>query len=84
MTQPPLPDDARPDLLLPFGPIADAVGRDVILSDLDGGGAAEAGSVLDIFAGVGQMACSYAKAGCRVQAVDSDRTTVESCSRISL
>jgi predicted RNA methylase len=145
MTGPPLPEDARQDLLLPFGPIADAAGRDVILSgehadavlaycrdmgskfgapgylrylfglpvneallsgylitqralrettphacaeeiartalellsELDGGGAAEAGSVLDIFAGVGQMAYSYAKAGCRVQAVDSDPTTVE-------
>jgi predicted RNA methylase len=145
MTEPLLPDDARRDLLLPFGPIADAAGRDVILSgehadavlaycremgskfgapgylrylfglpvheallsgylitqralrettphacaeeiartalellpDPDGGAAAEAGSVLDIFAGVGQMAYSYAKAGFRVQAVDSDRTTVE-------
>jgi predicted RNA methylase len=145
MTGPPLPEDARQDLLLPFGPIADAAGRDVILSgehadavlaycrdmgsrfgapgylrylfglpvheallsgylitqralrettphacaeeiartalellsDLDGGAAAEAGSVLDIFAGVGQMAYSYAKAGFRVQAVDSDRTTVD-------
>jgi predicted RNA methylase len=48
-----------------------------LLSDLDGGRAAEARSVLDIFAGVGQMAYSYAKAGCRVQAVDSNRTTVE-------
>jgi predicted RNA methylase len=34
------------------------------------------GSVLDIFAGVGQMAYSYGRAGCRVQAVDNDRTTV--------
>jgi predicted RNA methylase len=34
------------------------------------------GTVLDIFAGVGQMAYSYGKAGCRVQAVDNDRTTV--------
>jgi tRNA G37 N-methylase Trm5 len=33
--------------------------------------------VLDVFAGVGQMAYSYAKAGCRVQAVDNDRTTVD-------
>jgi len=33
--------------------------------------------VLDLFAGVGQMAYSYAKAGCRVQAVDNDRTTVD-------
>jgi predicted RNA methylase len=145
MTGSPLPGDARPDLLLPFGPIADAAGRDVILSrehadavlaycrdmgskfgspsylrylfglpvnealrsgylitqralrettphacaeeiartaleilsDLDGGRGEETGSVLDIFAGVGQMAYSYAKAGCRVQAVESDRTTVD-------
>jgi 16S rRNA G966 N2-methylase RsmD len=34
-------------------------------------------SVLDIFAGIGQMAYSYAKAGCRVQSVDNDRTTVD-------
>jgi predicted RNA methylase len=145
MTGPPLPDDARQDLLLPLGPIADAAGRDVILSgehadavlaycrdmgsrfgapgylrylfglpvsealrsgylitqralrettphacaeeiartaqellsDLDGGRAEEARSVLDIFAGIGQTAYSYAKAGCRVHAVDSDRTTVD-------
>jgi hypothetical protein len=32
MTGPPLPDDVRQDLMLPFGPILDAVGRDVILS----------------------------------------------------
>jgi predicted RNA methylase len=144
MTVPPPPDDARQDLMLPFGPIPDALGRDVILSgddadavlaycramgskfgcpgylrylfglpadkallsgylitqralrettphacaeemartalellpDLDSSGA-EAGSVLDIFAGVGQVAYSYAKAGCRVQAVDNDRTTVD-------
>jgi predicted RNA methylase len=48
-----------------------------LLSDLDGGREVEDGSVLDIFAGVGQMAYSYAKAGCRVQAVDNDRTTVD-------
>jgi predicted RNA methylase len=145
MTGPPLPDAARQDLMLPFGPIPDAVGRDVILSgdhadavlaycramgakfgspgylryifglpidkallsgylitqralreatphacaeeivrtslellsDLDGGREEEDGSVLDIFAGAGQMAYSYAKAGCRVQAVDNDRTTVD-------
>lgn len=145
MTVPPLPDDVRQDLMLPFGPLSDAVGRDVILSgdhadavlaycramgskfgapgylrylfglpinkallsgylitqralrettphacaeeivrtslellsDLDGGRGEEDGSVLDIFAGVGQMAYSYAKAGCRVQAVDNDRTTVD-------
>jgi predicted RNA methylase len=46
-----------------------------LLSCLDGG--REDGSVLDVFAGVGQMAYSYAKAGCRVQAVDNDRTTVD-------
>ena len=32
MTEPPLPDDVRQDLILPFGPIPDALGRDVILS----------------------------------------------------
>lgn len=47
-----------------------------LLSGLDGG-SEEDGSVLDLFAGVGQMAYSYAKAGCRVQAVDNDRTTVD-------
>ena len=147
MTGPPPPDDARQDLMLPFGPIPDEAGRDVtlsaghadavlaycramgakfgapgylrylfglpvsqalqsgylmtqralrettphacaeetartaleLLSGLDGGREEEEedGSVLDIFAGVGQMAYSYAKAGCHVQAVDNDRTTVE-------
>jgi predicted RNA methylase len=48
-----------------------------LLSRLDGGREEEEGSVLDIFAGVGQMAYSYAKAGCRVRAVDNDRTTVD-------
>jgi predicted RNA methylase len=140
-----LPDDARPDLMLPFGAIPDEAGRDVILSGdqadavlaycramgakfgfpgylrylfglpvneallsgyrmtqralrettphacaqeiartalevlsrLDGGREEEDRSVLDLFAGVGQMAYSYAKAGCRVQAVDNDRTTVD-------
>ena len=143
MTGPPLPDGVRQDLMLPFGPIPDEAGRDVILSaghadavlaychamgskfgapdylrylfglpvnqallsgylmtqralrettphacaeeiartalellsGLDGG--EEDRSVLDIFAGVGQMAYSYAKAGCHVQAVDNDRTTVD-------
>jgi 16S rRNA G966 N2-methylase RsmD len=137
--------DARPDLMLPFGPIPDEAGRDVILSgdhadavlaychamgskfgapgylrylfglpvnealssgylmtqralrettphacaeetartalellaDLDDGGQEADPSVLDIFAGVGQMVYSYAKAGCHVQAVDNDRTTVD-------
>jgi len=32
--------------------------------------------VLDLFAGIGQMAYSYAKAGCRVQATDNDPATV--------
>ena len=32
--------------------------------------------MLDLFAGIGQMAYSYAKAGCRVQATDNDPTTV--------
>jgi 16S rRNA G966 N2-methylase RsmD len=48
-----------------------------LLSRLDGDREEEDGSVLDIFAGIGQMAYSYAKAGCRVQAVDNDRTTVD-------
>jgi predicted RNA methylase len=141
MTRPPA--DARPDLMLPLGPISDEAGRDVVvsgdhadavlaychamgskfgapgylrylfglpvneallsgylmtqralrettphacaeetartalelLSGLDGG-QEEDRSVLDLFAGVGQMAYSYAKAGCHVQAVDNDRTTV--------
>jgi 16S rRNA G966 N2-methylase RsmD len=145
MTGPPLPDGVRQDLMLPFGPIPDALGRDVILSgdqadavlaychamgsklgspdylrylfglpineallsgyritqralrettphacaqeiartalellsDLDGGRDEEDGSVLDIFAGVGQTTYSYAKAGCHVQAIDNDRTTVD-------
>ena len=47
-----------------------------LLSGLDGG-REEDGSVLDIFAGVGQMAYSYAKAGCHVQAVDNDCTTFD-------
>ena len=38
--------------------------------------AGEAPTVLDLFAGIGQMAYSYAKAGCRVQATDNDPTTV--------
>jgi predicted RNA methylase len=46
-----------------------------LLAGLDGG-REEDGSVLDIFAGVGQMAYSYAKAGCHVQAVDNNRPTV--------
>ena len=48
-----------------------------LLSGLDGGRDEDGGSVLDIFAGVGQMAYSYAKAGCHVEAVDNDRTTVD-------
>ena len=48
-----------------------------LLSCLDGGRDEEDSSVLDIFAGVGQMAYSYAKAGCHVRAVDNDRTTVD-------
>jgi predicted RNA methylase len=47
-----------------------------LLSGLDGG-REEDRSVLDLFAGVGQMTYSYAKAGCHVQAVDNDRTTVD-------
>ena len=48
-----------------------------LLSGPDGGHEEDGGSVLDIFAGVGQVAYSYAKAGCHVQAVDNDRTTVD-------
>jgi predicted RNA methylase len=48
-----------------------------LLSGLEGGREEDGGSVLDIFAGVGQMAYSYGKAGCHVQAVDNDRTTVD-------
>jgi predicted RNA methylase len=144
VTAPAFPEETGPDLLLPFGPIADEAGRDVILSDghtdavlaycramgsklgcpgylryifglavnealLSGyrmtqralrettpqacaqeiartalellsvldGRVEEDLSVLDIFAGVGQMAYSYAKAGCRVEAVENDRTTVD-------
>jgi predicted RNA methylase len=47
-----------------------------LLSGLDGGHE-EGRSVLDIFAGVGQVAYSYAKAGCHVEAVDNDPTTVD-------
>ena len=46
-----------------------------LLPGPDGGRDEEDRRVLDLFAGVGQMAYSYAKAGCRVQAVDNDRTT---------
>ena len=144
MMGPPMPEDVPQDLMLPFGPISDEAGRDVILSGghadavlaychamgskagcpgylrylfglpvneallsrylmtqralrettphacaeeivrsalellpgLDGGGE-EDRSVLDLFAGVGQMAYSYAKAGCRVHAVENDRTTAD-------
>jgi len=47
------------------------------LSGPDGGREEEDPSVLDVFAGVGQSTYSYAKAGCRVQAVDNDRITVD-------
>src|SRR5215469_18480480 len=33
MTGPTLPDETGPELMLPFGPIADDAGRNVILSD---------------------------------------------------
>jgi predicted RNA methylase len=36
---------------------------------------AEDRSVLNLFAGVGQMAYSYAKAGCRVESIENDPTT---------
>jgi RNA cap guanine-N2 methyltransferase len=48
-----------------------------LLSNLDGSGEEERGSVLNLFAGVGQMAYSYAKAGCRVESVENDPTTVD-------
>jgi predicted RNA methylase len=144
MSGPARPDESGPDLMLPFGPIPDEAGRDVILSrnhaaavlaycramgskfgcpgylrylfglpvdealasgyqmtqralrettphacaqeiartalelvsSLDGS-RDEDRTVLDIFAGVGQMAYSYARAGCRVLAVDNDRVTVD-------
>jgi predicted RNA methylase len=47
-----------------------------LLSGLDDGRNQDV-SVLDAFAGVGQMAYSYAKAGGHVEAVDNDRTTVD-------
>ena len=47
-----------------------------ILPDPGRGHVGEAPGVLDLFAGIGQMAYSYAKAGCRVQATDNDPTTV--------
>jgi len=58
--------------------IAEEIARTALelLSRLNGGREQE-GSVLDIFAGVGQMAYSYAKAGCHVQAVENDRTTAD-------
>ena len=46
-----------------------------LLASLADGRDEEDRSVLDLFAGVGQMTYSYAKAGCRVQAVENDRTT---------
>ena len=46
-----------------------------LLAGLADGRDEEDRSVLDLFAGVGQMTYSYAKAGCRVQAVENDRTT---------
>jgi 16S rRNA G966 N2-methylase RsmD len=138
-------DDAAQDLMLPFGPISDELGRDVVLSGehadavlaychamgskfgcpsyiryffgLPVNEALQAGyrmtqralrettphacaqeiarmslevlsraysgnleeddwTVLDIFAGVGQMAYSYGRAGYHVRAVDNDRSTV--------
>jgi 16S rRNA G966 N2-methylase RsmD len=138
---PPLPDEGQPDLMLPFGAIADEAGRDVVLSGdhadavlaycramgskfgapgylrylfglpvnealqsgyrmtqrglrettphacaeeiartalellPDRGGAAEDRTVLNLFAGVGQMAYSYAKAGWHVQSIENDHTT---------
>jgi len=144
MTGPALPDETGPDLMLPFGPLADEAGRGVILSGGDAdavlaycrsmgskfgcpgylrylfglpvneallsgylitqralrettpqacaeeiartalellpdrdGRRKEDPRVLDIFAGIGQMAYSYAKAGCQVEAVENDRTTVD-------
>ncbi|MEP7026548.1 MAG: RsmD family RNA methyltransferase [Actinomycetota bacterium] len=145
MTGPSIPGGAPQDLMLPFGPLDDSAGRDVILSaghadatlaycrtmgakfgapgylryifglpidealrsgyqitqralrettpqacaremvrtalellsDLDDGRAVEDRSALDVFAGVGQMTYSYAKAGFRVQSVEIDHTTVD-------
>lgn len=48
-----------------------------LLAESEDGRADEARSVLDIFGGVGQLAYSYAKAGCRMLAVDNDPTTVD-------
>jgi predicted RNA methylase len=48
-----------------------------LLSGLDGSRAGERGSALNLFAGVGQMAYSYAKSGFRVESVENDRTTVD-------
>jgi predicted RNA methylase len=58
--------------------VAEEIARTALelLSGLDDGRAEDV-SVLDAFAGVGQMTYSYAKAGGRVQAVDNDRTTVD-------
>jgi 16S rRNA G966 N2-methylase RsmD len=140
----PLRDDAGQDLMLPFGPISDELGRDVVLSGehadavlaychamgskfgcpgyiryffglpvneallsgyrmtqralrettphacaqeiartslevlsrADDRTFEENRTVLDMFAGVGQMAYSYGRAGYHVQAVDNDRSTV--------
>lgn len=47
-----------------------------LLSGLDGCREQDC-RVLDLFAGVGQMAYSYARAGCCVDAIDNDRTTVD-------
>jgi predicted RNA methylase len=48
-----------------------------LLPDPDGFRAEEDRSVLNLFAGVGQMAYSYAKAGCHVQSIENDRTTAD-------
>jgi predicted RNA methylase len=56
---------------------AEEIARTVLelLPDADDGRAEESRSVLNLFAGVGQMAYSYAKAGCRVESIENDPTT---------
>lgn len=56
---------------------AEEIARTVLelLPDGDDGRAEENRSVLNLFAGVGQMAFSYAKAGCRVESIENDPTT---------
>jgi predicted RNA methylase len=46
-----------------------------LLPDPDDGRPGQTRSVLNLFAGVGQMAYSYAKAGCHVESIENDPTT---------